>query len=88
MEGVWSCHTEAALLILGLGSILTRQYLRAAKAWQVQGKGREKGIQPVPTGELTSTKIAPLKNLSQLLYYSQWHPGPFKWLKMHFSLKS
>lgn len=40
MEGVWSSHTEAALLILGLGSILTRQYLRAAKAWQVQGEGR------------------------------------------------
>lgn len=40
MEGVWSSHSEAALLILGLGLILTRQYLRAAKAWQVHGKGR------------------------------------------------
>lgn len=48
MEGVQSHHTEAALLILGLGSFLTRQYLRAAKAWQVHGKGRV--LQPVPTG--------------------------------------
>lgn len=38
MEGVWSSHTEAALPILG--SIVTRQYLRAAKAWRVHGKGR------------------------------------------------
>lgn len=53
MEGVWSDHTEAALLILGLGSILTRQYLRAAKAWQEYGKGRGQKAQPAPTGWLT-----------------------------------
>lgn len=64
MEGVWSSHTEAALLILGLGSILTRQYLRAAKAWQVHGKGRGREVQPVPTGGSTPAKIPPLQNLS------------------------
>lgn len=59
MEGVWSSHTEAALLILGLGSILTRQYLRAAKAWQVHGKGRGREVQPVPTGRSTPSKDFP-----------------------------
>lgn len=53
MEGVWSDHTEAALLILGLGSILTRQYLRAAKAWQEYGKGRGQKAKPAPAGWLT-----------------------------------
>lgn len=56
MEGVWSSHTEAAPLILGLGSILTRQYLRAAKAWQVHGKGV--GVfQLVPAGRSTPSMI-------------------------------
>lgn len=48
MEGVWSDHTEAALLILGSGFILTRQYLRAAKAWQEYGKSRGKKAHLTP----------------------------------------
>lgn len=39
-EGVGSSHSEAALLILGLISDFTRQYLRAAKAWQVRERRR------------------------------------------------
>lgn len=44
---VLSGHIEAALLILGLGFILTRQYLRAAKTWQIHGKWRGREVQPV-----------------------------------------
>lgn len=84
MEGVWSSHTEAALLILGLGSILTRQYLRAAKAWQVHGKGRGREVQPVPTGGSTPAKIPPLQNLSSsTATHIQVHVG----VKLPFFLK-
>lgn len=81
MEGVWSDHTEAALLILGLGSILTRQYLRAAKAWQEYGKGRGQKAQPAPTGWLTPP---PAQWLTPI--YS--HPGPCERKKHIISLKS
>lgn len=61
MEGVWSDHTEAALLILGLGSILTRQYLRAAKAWQEYGEWESTEgptwLTKSPSASLLSTHI-------------------------------
>lgn len=61
MEGVRSDHTEAALLILGLGSILTRQYLRAAKAWQEYGEAERTEVPTwltnSPSGSLLSTGI-------------------------------
>lgn len=63
MEGVWSSHPEAALPILGLGSILTRQYLRAAKAWQVHGKGRGREVNLSPLeGQPHKTKFLTTKS--------------------------
>lgn len=82
MKGVWSGHTEAALLILGLGSFLTRQYLRAAKAWQVHGKGRS---------NLSPLEVKPLQRSPP---YKIWvscstatHIQVHVWVKLHFFLK-
>lgn len=74
MKGVWSSHTEAALLILGLGSILTRQYLRAAKAWQVHGKGRAGANLSPLVGQ--PQRFPPQENLSDLSNYSHSRAGP------------
>lgn len=62
MEGVWSSHTEAALPILG--SIVTRQYLRAAKAWRVHGEGRSPTCpQSLPHNKNVGESLRPSREL-------------------------